>query len=182
MNNQKLTDFGERAIVTILFVAFAISIIPNLRVQPADIFLLAGEFLSVYFIIFRKPGPVATTAYPIAVGLIGTMFPLLARPGGVPLAPLWLGSGLLAFGLVVAVSGKLFLNKSFGLVAANRGVKRGGPYRLIRHPIYAGYIISHIGFVLLNGSIWNAAVYGLTWLFLFLRIIEEERFLSRDES
>lgn len=182
MNLQKLMDICERALAILLFTAFAMSIIPHLRVQSADIFLLASESLTVFFMTFRKPGPAATNAYPVAIGLIGTVFPLLVRPGGVGLAPLWLGSILLGFGFLVAISGKLFLNNSFGLIPANRGVKRRGPYRLVRHPIYAGYIINQIGFLLLNGTIWNASVYGLAWLLLFLRIIEEERFLSRDEA
>ncbi len=34
---------------------------------------------------------------------------------------------------------KVLLGLSFGVVAANRGVKIGGPYSFIRHPMYAGY-------------------------------------------
>ena len=45
-------------------------------------------------------------------------------------------------GLVLHLYGKVCLARSFGLVAANRGVQRLGPYRVIRHPIYAGYVIT----------------------------------------
>src|SRR5258706_16035413 len=123
MKLQKLMVICERALAILLFTAFAMSLIPHLRVQSADIFLLASEFLTVFFITFRKAGPAATKAYPIAVGLIGTVFPLLVRPGGVGLAPLWLGSTLMAFGFLVAVSRKIVLNKPLWLVPSNRGFK-----------------------------------------------------------
>ena len=37
-------------------------------------------------------------------------------------------------GLYVQISGKLILGRSFGLIAANRGIKVAGPYRIVRHP------------------------------------------------
>ena len=51
-------------------------------------------------------------------------------------------------GLYVQISAKVILGRSFGLIAANRGIKVAGPYRIVRHPIYAGYTIIHVGFLL----------------------------------
>ena len=51
-------------------------------------------------------------------------------------------------GFVLQLSAKLTLRRSFGVVAANRGVKASGPYRLVRHPMYAGYALTHVGFLL----------------------------------
>ena len=47
-----------------------------------------------------------------------------------------------AIGLAVVIVGKMTLGRSFGVVPANRGVVVGGPYRLVRHPIYTGYLIT----------------------------------------
>ena len=85
-------------------------------------------------------------------------------------------------GLAINVAAKLFLNRSFGVVAANRGVKRGGPYRLVRHPMYLGYIVTQFGFLLSGFSIANLALYLAAWTLQVLRIIEEERFLTRDPA
>ena len=50
-----------------------------------------------------------------------------------------------AIGLVLVVVGKMALGRSFGIVPANRGVVVRGPYTLVRHPIYTGYLITHVG-------------------------------------
>ena len=86
----------------------------------------------------------------------------------------------MAIGLAINISAKLALNRSFGLVAANRGVKQGGPYKLVRHPMYLGYFVTQLGFLLSSFSWFNLAIYVVAWVFQVLRIIEEEKFLSED--
>ena len=85
-------------------------------------------------------------------------------------------------GLVLQVAAKFALSRSFGVVAANRGVKKGGPYRLVRHPMYAGYVMTQIAFLLTNPSAWNAAIYGFALACQIGRIVAEERVLVRDPS
>ena len=53
-------------------------------------------------------------------------------------------AALSAVGLCLVIAGKLALGRSFGLVPANRGVVASGPYLLVRHPIYSGYLITHV--------------------------------------
>jgi protein-S-isoprenylcysteine O-methyltransferase Ste14 len=83
-------------------------------------------------------------------------------------------------GLGVNIWAKLSLRRSFGIVAANRGVKTQGPYRLIRHPMYIGYVATQVGFVLFNPTPWNFAIYLGAWTLQVLRILAEERTLSKD--
>ena len=56
---------------------------------------------------------------------------------------------------VIVIAGKLSLGRSFGLIPANRGVVSTGVYRFVRHPIYLGYLITHVGFVVANPTMWN---------------------------
>jgi len=72
------------------------------------------------------------------------------------------------------------LGRSFGIVAANRGVVSSGPYRLVRHPIYLGYLVTHAGFLLSNTSVRNVAIYAAAYVFQFARIYAEERILAQD--
>ena len=81
---------------------------------------------------------------------------------------------------MVQIGAKLFLWRSFGIVAANRGIRVGGPYRLVRHPMYAGYFLTQLGFLLTNPTGWNLGVYAVAWTMQFGRIIAEERILMRD--
>jgi protein-S-isoprenylcysteine O-methyltransferase Ste14 len=67
-------------------------------------------------------------------------------------------------------------------VAADRGIVMRGPYRIVRHPIYLGYFISHIGFLLANWSPRNITIYIVTCFFQISRILAEERILREDES
>jgi protein-S-isoprenylcysteine O-methyltransferase Ste14 len=83
-------------------------------------------------------------------------------------------------GLLLSVLSKLYLNRSFGLVAANRGVKIGGPYRFVRHPMYLGYIINQLGFLIASFTLANFAIYIAAWTFQILRLREEEAILCLD--
>lgn len=83
-------------------------------------------------------------------------------------------------GLVVSVAAKLTLRRSFGLVAANRGVIVSGPYRLVRHPMYAGYLMIHVGYLLSGPNAWNVFIYALTTGLQIVRILAEERVLKAD--
>jgi protein-S-isoprenylcysteine O-methyltransferase Ste14 len=85
-------------------------------------------------------------------------------------------------GLCLSIAGKASLRRSFGIVAANRGVQKGGPYALVRHPIYAGYLFAHAGYLAANFSGWNVAVYAATWGAQVLRIRAEEAMLCQDEA
>jgi protein-S-isoprenylcysteine O-methyltransferase Ste14 len=89
---------------------------------------------------------------------------------------------LMAGGFLLQVAAKLTLRRSFGVVAANRGVKASGPYRLVRHPMYAGYILTQLGFLLAAPVLWNLLVYAVLWSFQVLRIRAEERVLRQDPA
>ena len=99
-----------------------------------------------------------------------------------PRIPAEIPALMMLAGLFLSFGAKAFLRRSFGIVAANRKVQRGGPYRIMRHPMYAGYVITQLGFFLLNPTLWNACVYLAAWFAMVLRIEEEEKFLSRDEA
>ena len=159
-----------------------------LRLWPAEIslsnwyplLLVLSEGLVVVLLLIRKPtNQISINGLDWAVAAGGTFAVLLVGKGGEPLhAPL--GAFLILMGLVIHVGAKLSLRRSFGVVPANRGVKVGGFYQLVRHPMYAGYMLTHIGYLFVAPSVWNVAVYAGAWTFLIARIYAEERVLSAD--
>ena len=72
------------------------------------------------------------------------------------------------------------IGRSFGLVPANRGMVDRGPYALVRHPIYAGYLISHVGFLCAHPTVMNAALLVVADAALVYRALLEERTLAGD--
>ena len=73
---------------------------------------------------------------------------------------------------------KTSLGRSFGLLPANRGLVASGPYRLVRHPMYLGYLIGQTGFLFANFSLRNLTILIGIYLALGLRISREEALLE----
>ena len=180
----KIADYGERLFLLVLCAIFVRSMIAQANIHPYILLLAISECLPVFLILIRREGQMALEPYPLIVGFIGTAAPLLVRPstGGLSLLPDTDAAALVALGLGLNISAKLALWRSFGLSAANRGVRKGGPYKYVRHPMYLGYFITQAAFLLANLTLSNAIKYFVTWSFQILRIREEEKFLLKDES
>lgn len=176
----RVVDWGEKIFVVLLVIPFLLAFAMALPDRPYIVLTAISEMLDVGFILTRRSGEVAVAPRAVILALAGTAFPLLVRPGGVVFVPSLAGMILMVCGLGFSVSSKVYLNRSFGLVAANRGVKIGGPYRLVRHPMYLGYIITQSGFLLCNFNALNAIIYAAAWTCQVLRVREEETMLCRD--
>ena len=110
-----------------------------------------------------------------AAGLMVWLQPL----GNVRLAPEWIGVVLQAFSIAWHLTAKIYLGRSFGLLPAQRGLVIAGPYQFVRHPIYLGYLVGHIGFLLVNFSVYNLLVIGLLYVAQVVRIQREEAVLAQ---
>ena len=180
-------DLIERAVIAIFFSAMAWSFLVSWQ-QTGNIvslILLLSESSVVLFIVIRRStGDVSVKPIDWLVAVLGTTAPLLVRPtgGGDALASLYVCVPLMLTGLALQIAAKLTLRRSFGVVAANRGVKVTGPYRLVRHPMYAGYLMTQLAFLLINPSAWNLAVYSFATALQIGRIMAEEQVLGSDPS
>jgi protein-S-isoprenylcysteine O-methyltransferase Ste14 len=138
----------------------------------------AGAFL------LRRPASAVSprlTSWLLAAG--GTFGGLLFRPAGIHL--LWgvrAGFVLQVAGLVVAIASLVALGRSFGFVAADRGVVTRGPYAVVRHPVYAGYLLIQTGYVLQAMSWRNVAVLAFATACNIGRTVAEERVLCGSQQ
>ena len=154
------SDLIARAIVIVLFSLLSINLLEDYRQTGhlTGLLLLASEALVVVLTLIRRRTTIVDRS---ATGLVTTMLSLagppmlraVAEPGLVADTATALVS---AAGLALVVMGKLTLGRSFGIAPANRGVVIGGPYTLVRHPIYTGYLITHIAFLVAHPTPWNA--------------------------
>lgn len=144
--------------------------------------LLASEALVVALTLVRRSAATVDRTWMARIlTMFSTFGPPLVRPEPVvPWAPESLTIMISAIGLAVVVMGKLSLGRSFGLTPANRGIVCRGLYRLVRHPIYLGYLITHVGFVISSPGDWNLLILALADVALMLRAIREERTLALD--
>ena len=140
----------------------------------------AAQLWVVVAYLVRRPASVVslrTGDWLLAFG--GTFGGVLLRPSGAH--PHWgviAGLDLQIVGLSVWVLSFFFLGRSFGFAAADRGLKRRGPYAVVRHPIYASYVLLQLGYVLQSISVRNVLVMVFVCSCDVGRALAEERLLA----
>lgn len=181
-SNRRILDLIEQLVVIGVYLSLIVRIWPSSLTSANlhQILIILSEGMILAFLILRRPTEnISVNPRDWAYAFAGSFLPLMISVGGTPIAPR-LGICLLVFGLFFHVGAKLSLRRSFGLVAADRGVKDDGLYRFMRHPMYAGYFIVHIGYLLVAPTLRNLAIYVSVWVFLGLRVIAEEKILSQN--
>ncbi len=180
--DQRLMDISEKVLCVALFASLVMRLGPTLLSNPVNGFPILSDALIVTFILSRRPSGTPLRLQGWALALCATLLPLLIRPGGhalvAPLAAAVVG----LTGLSVNLWSKLTLRRSFGLAPANRGVVQSGPYSLVRHPMYLGYILTEVSFLLNNPNIWNVSVFAIALGCQVARMRAEEQVLSLDSD
>lgn len=185
MTRTRLSDLLSRALVGMLFVFLSINLLGDfLRTHHVTgLLLLLSESLVVALTIVRRRARLVDRS--IAAIVVTTISmagpPLLRTAEGEALMPDHFTAIVLAVGLALVVAGKLALGRSFGLVPANRGVVAQGPYKFVRHPIYLGYLVTHIGFLAAHPRPLNILIVVCSDSALIVRALFEERVLEHDE-
>ena len=178
-----VTDFIFVALAAFLTLNYVRAILA----YAATPLLVAREALLLVFLLaalillaVRSPAKAYTSKrIDYVYTILGFTSPLVFRPhpGGEPFVA---GVILEVSGSVLVAVAFLSLNRSFGLAPENRGIKRRGAYLLVRHPMYLGYMVTELGYLLDNFSVFNLMVLALSVLFLLLRMRSEERLLQLD--
>lgn len=177
-----IPDRLDQIILVALFVWFCVRISPQ-GFPPQNHFvtlLLVSEAMVLLFTLIRRStDKISKNPWDWLIAICGSCAPLLVESDSQTYLPT-VGGLLLLIGLLIHTTAKLYLRRSFGIFPADRGIKSTGLYSIVRHPMYFGYMVSHIGFLLSIPSLWNFAVYSAAWLLLGYRIILEERLLNQN--
>ncbi|WP_421912197.1 methyltransferase family protein [Mesorhizobium sp.] len=134
----------------------------------------------VWLLLSRRPLVRDWNPFTVIVALVasfGTGFVMLDP--GIAFIPLYVAAPLQFLALWFVIWGKMSLGRSFAILPANRGVVTSGAYRIVRHPIYAGYLMGHVLFLLSSFSFYNLAAYTLISCLQLHRILREEAILAR---
>jgi protein-S-isoprenylcysteine O-methyltransferase Ste14 len=106
---------------------------------------------------------------PLALLPLGNTPPATAAV--IALCLVGLGSALSAFVLI-------WLGRSFSIMAEARRLVTGGPYAIVRHPLYLTEAIATIGMVVLNWSLIAVVLAALLWALQLRRVRHEENVLQ----
>ncbi len=175
-------DRAEQMVIVALWLFMVNRVIHS--ANPFAPLMMVSETAVVFFVLIRRSTQ-AITAHlgDWLLAIAATAAPLLIQPGTGPMPGLAsLGVGLVLIGNMGQAAAKLILRRSFGIAPANRGVKISGPYKWVRHPMYAGYLLVHIGILILMPLPVNFLVYAIGWWAQVLRLLAEERLLGEDPA
>lgn len=175
-------DRIEQGVILLLWVFLVLRVVrsPN---GYAPLLLVSETTVLGFVLIRRSTRDISRDLGDWLLAITATAAPLLVQPGTSPWPQIaGLGVMLVVLGNLGQAGAKLTLRRSFGVAPANRGVKVAGPYAFVRHPMYAGYLLVHIGNMVLFPSLLNLVVYGIGWWAQILRLRAEEALLSQDEA
>jgi protein-S-isoprenylcysteine O-methyltransferase Ste14 len=184
MFREHARDLTARALVAGLFALLSVNLLANfMRTgHVTGLLLLVSEALIVVLTVIRRRARMIDRSPAAAVATtLSIVGPPLLRAGDTPgLLSDTVTAVISALGLLLVIGGKMTLGRSFGIAPANRGVVARGPYLFVRHPIYAGYLISHVAFLIAHPTTLNILIVAVADTALIARALIEERVLSLD--
>jgi protein-S-isoprenylcysteine O-methyltransferase Ste14 len=191
---EKWIDLFVRAIVVSFFlmVAYAVcrDLAPLLHNDKVDFLRVASKVLVLAFnilvawLILIRSQPVAKARgwQPRVSAIMGSNLFYLGMPfiaSRTDLPP-WLSvaSGVLIItGGIATIYSLSYLGRSFSIMAQARRVVTDGPYRLVRHPLYAAEFIGYLGVFIQYASGIAAALLVVQCCFQIFRMFNEEAVL-----
>ena len=179
-----LADLFARAIIIVLFsmmaMRFGADFLETGRIT--GLFLLLSEAIVVALTLVRRSARLIDRSIRArSLTMISVLGPPLLAPGtAAALAPEIVTVAISCAGLAVVIAGKVTLGRSFALLPANRGVVSSGLYRVVRHPIYMGYLVTHVAFLIASPTLWNIAALVIADGALLARAVCEEDTLGKD--
>ena len=142
-------------------------------------FFVQQMWIMSAFLTRRSPRTVSRRVGDWLLAYGGTFGGVLLQPSGSH--PLWgldAGLGVQMVGLAISIGSLLVLGRSFGSVAADRGIVHRGPYSIVRHPLYTGYLLIQLGYLVQSISWWNVVVVLFVTGCNVGRVLVEERLLG----
>jgi protein-S-isoprenylcysteine O-methyltransferase Ste14 len=139
--------------------------------------LVLRDFAAGYFFFRRSPALVKSSLHITLLAYISAAMPLFYFSSMEASRTVLFVSDILAIiGFLFVSLATIELGASIGISPAKRKFVSTGIYRWIKHPMYAGYVISEIGMMLVNPL--NLILFFISSSLYFLRARAELKILS----
>lgn len=176
-------DAVERVVVLTLFVLLIYRFRLSLQDNWLNIVYMVSDGLIVTMLLCRRAtDQISVNPRDWLFAFTGSFASMMIYPGRLIEALVPVAATLMFGGFLISVTATLSLNRSFGVVAANRGVKTAGAYEFVRHPMYLGYFLIQAAMLMVNFSLWNVVLLSIWAAAQFFRIHAEERMLVGDPA
>jgi protein-S-isoprenylcysteine O-methyltransferase Ste14 len=147
------------------------------RPSPSSVGLVVINTVFLVFFLIRRDATRVGSKTDCVIALSGTFICTFLRGHQLRDTELW-PTVIQAVGIIGWAVSLSALGRSLALAAADRGLVTRGPYRYIRHPVYAFEIIFFIGWVIAVPTPWNVAIVSTFCALQVARITREERVLG----
>ena len=149
--------------------------------SPSTVLLVLIYSVALVLFVVRRDAERVGNKIEMAIAVAGT-FIVSFLEGPKIRDTHWLPSVVQFIALVGWTASLVSLGRSFGIVPADRGLVRHGPYRYIRHPIYAFEVLFFLGFLIAVPTSRSAGIIAVWLVLQIMRILREERILSGYEE
>jgi protein-S-isoprenylcysteine O-methyltransferase Ste14 len=150
----------------------------------ADVIWIAGAILMGVFSLVRvTPRAATVNAQSVMATALMIVPPMLVEGGAASLGVLAnCAIAVELAGIVFSQTARLYLGRRFGLLPANRGIITSGPFRIVRHPNYLGWLILSLGYLMAYPAVVYALMIVFTLPIMMWRIGLEENLLMQDPT
>lgn len=205
VNFRLITDILEHTVFPLIFLLFAVEFFARIfegifqgPFEPLTILshirlglLWAFHLIVAYFLFMTRHKthvypdqwsqiliPVVATFWFLTYGLAERIPQIINKSLIVDVEVMWVGVFLCLMGQIMSLAAILELKQSFGIVIKINEVVTSGIYRFVRHPMYLGYCMMTIGFMLMTPRPIHWLVYSMAIFLQIWRARIEERLLS----
>jgi protein-S-isoprenylcysteine O-methyltransferase Ste14 len=158
------------------------------RLFTFTLYALTGWLITFQFCIFVISYLIRCKAREHAHGFIEVVFPFICA--GMPFALVLeypfrpvtynivylrpLSTALVIGGTLVIIAGIIFLRESFSIMTEVRKLVFNGIYRITRHPMYLGAMLTALGALFQNFGLWNCFIFIIFCICQVYRATREE--------
>jgi len=160
-----------------LFFVFTQAVNSPFPPSLSTVLLVLINSVAVVLFVIRRDATRVGNKMDMLVALSGTFIVAFLR--GPQVWELhWLPTVIQIIALLGWAAALMTLGRSFGIVPADRGLVQHGPYRYVRHPIYAFEALFFLGYFLAVPTSRSAIIILTAFGLQVLRILREERILG----